>query len=135
MLAPLIFLHPALNRSRKKRHRYIGFVIEEPERVFGREEVKKAIRDKSIKIFGSKTRETGLRLTRFNGREGIVHCYHLYKDEVIGLLKSINRIGKEHVKIKTVATSGTIRSLNRRCFGGRLKKTDDPDYMRRRSAR
>ena len=134
MLAPLIFLHPALSQNRKKRHRYVGFVIREPDRALSREEVKKAIRDKSLEIFGNRAKEIGLRLTRFNGREGIVHCYHLYKDDVIGLLRSIERIGNQRVKIETIGTSGTIKSLNKKYFGGRLKKEDDPDYMKRVSS-
>ncbi|HEB37639.1 MAG TPA: hypothetical protein ENI14_03145 [Thermoplasmatales archaeon] len=135
MLALPIFLHLASSQNRKKRHRYIGFVIREPERELSREEVKEAIRDKSLEIFGSRAREVGLRLTRFNGREGIVHCYHLYKDDVISLLRSIERIGNQRVKIETTGTSGTIKSLTKKYFGGRLKKEDDPDYMKRVSNR
>lgn len=131
----MLVLHISLllvsSQSKRKRHRYIGFIIRGSDRIFEREEVKRAIIKRSSEIFGDRLRETGLRLTRFNGREGIVHCYHLFKDEVINLLLSIERIGRDRVSIETLGTSGTIKSLNKKFFGGRLKKEQDPDYMRR----
>lgn len=135
MHAPHIYLRHASNRNRKKRHRYIGFIIVDSRRVFDREDVKKAIKRKAIEVFGERVRETGLRLTRYKENKGMVHCYHLYKDEVIELLGSIKKINGENVRIETIGTSGTIKSLNRKYFGGMLKKEDDPDYDWKRKER
>ncbi|KAA0008267.1 MAG: hypothetical protein DRN19_02310 [Thermoplasmata archaeon] len=119
------------NRSKKKRHRYIGFVVVEPESGIDREKLKAGLRYHCRKLFGDSWEEVGLRLTRFNGKEGMVHCYHIYKDKVINLLNSMEKIFNQRVNIKTIGTSGTIKSLNRKFFGGRLRKEHDPDYMKR----
>ena len=50
-------------------------------------------------------------LTRFDGKQGIVRCNHLDKDTVITLICSIKNISDNPVKIKTLGTSGTIKSL------------------------
>jgi len=96
----------------------------------GREQIKKAIWEKTKEMLKDEAKQSGIRLTRFNGREGIVHCYHLYKDETIKILNSINRIDGRAISIKTVGTSGTIKALNRKFFQGRLKKSDDPDFLK-----
>lgn len=128
---PTFSLHES-SRSRK-RHRYIGFIITAQTGVqIDREELKKALRYYCKKKFGQHWREVGLKLTRYNGKEGIVHCYHLYKDQVIYLLNSIKKIFDKNVEITTVGTSGTIKSLNRKFFGGRLKKEHDPDYTKKK---
>ena len=131
MPAPSTFSPRELNQSKKKRHRYIGFVVVKPESGLDREKLKAGLRYHCRKLFGDSWKEVGLRLTRFNGKEGIVHCYHVYKDKVITLLNSIDRILDQRVDIKTVGTSGTIKSLNRKFFHGRLRKEDDPDYIKR----
>lgn len=127
MLALPIFLLLGSNQNRKKRHRYIGFVVLKPDSEIDRERIKNTLKFYCKKHFGDKCRDVGLRLTRFNGKEGIVHCYHIYKDDVINLLSSI----KGDIEIRTVGTSGTIKSLNRKFFDGRLKKKNDPDYIKR----
>lgn len=50
-------------------------------------------------------------LTRFNGQKGIVRCKHTEKQATIQLLQSINQINHKPVRIKTITTSGTIKSL------------------------
>jgi len=50
-------------------------------------------------------------LTRFDGEKGIVRCNHIEKENTIKLLKSINKIYSNEVEIKTLGTSGTIKSL------------------------
>ena len=131
MPAPSTFSLRESNQSKKKRHRYIGFVVVKPESGIDREKLKAGLRFYCRKLFGDSWKEVGLRLTRFNGKGGIVHCYHIYKDGVITLLNSIDRILDQRVDIKTIGTSGTIKSLNRKFFGGRLRREDDPDYMKR----
>lgn len=122
------------NRNKKKRHRYIGFVISSIDgKPISREDLKSALPKYCKEKLKLHPREVGLRLTRYNGKEGMVHCYHTYKDSVIHLLSSIEEISGIKVKIKTIGTSGTIKSLNRKFFGNRLKKQHDPDYMARMS--
>jgi len=50
-------------------------------------------------------------LTRFNGKQGIIRCNHLDKEDVITLIYSIKSISNDIVEIKTLGTSGTIKSL------------------------
>jgi len=53
----------------------------------------------------------GFYLIRFNNGKGILRCKHTEKENAIKLIKSINRISSIKVKIETVGTSGTIKSL------------------------
>jgi len=53
----------------------------------------------------------GIYLTKFDGEKGIVRCNHIEKENTIKLLKSINKIYSIEVEIKTLGTSGTIKSL------------------------
>jgi RNase P/RNase MRP subunit POP5 len=50
-------------------------------------------------------------MIRFNGKKGIIKCNHLTKENTIMLLKSIKKISTKKVKIETLGTSGTIKSL------------------------
>ena len=56
----------------------------------------------------------GIYLIRFDGRRGIVKCNHIDKDNTINLLTSIDNINSHKIKIKTLGTSGTIKSLIRK---------------------
>ena len=53
----------------------------------------------------------GIYLIRFNGEQGIVKCNHVEKENTIKLLKSIKQISSDKVKIETLGTSGTIKTL------------------------
>ena len=53
----------------------------------------------------------GIRLIRFEENKGIVKCNHIEKDNTINLLKSINKISSNKIKIDTLGTSGTIKAL------------------------
>jgi len=56
----------------------------------------------------------GIYLIRFDGRKGIVKCNHIDKDNTINLLTSIDNINSHKINIKTLGTSGTIKSLIRK---------------------
>ena len=56
----------------------------------------------------------GLYVVRFDGEKGIVKCNHTEKDNTIDLLRSIDEISLKKVKIETLGTSGTIKSLNKK---------------------
>jgi len=69
------------------------------------------IRSHCNTLVNKNCREMGLYLVRFNGKQGIVRCKHLEKDNTIQLLQSIQTVSKKNVKIETLGTSGTIKSL------------------------
>ena len=116
--------HHELNQSknRKTRYRYIGFRIILPERNLAWRELSREIERTARNLYPKDVRNMRLKLVRFNGREGMLRCSHLYKNETIQLLYSMDKLENESIKIETVGTSGTIRSLNRKFFGGRLRK-------------
>ena len=62
-------------------------------------------------IFNKGYRELGIFVVRFDGKEGIVRCKHVEKDNVIKLLRSIKNIYSKDVEVETVGASGTIKSL------------------------
>ena len=51
-------------------------------------------------------------LIRYDGKKGIIKCNHIEKENTIKLLTSIKK-----VKIETVGTSGTIKSLIQKHLG------------------
>ena len=53
----------------------------------------------------------GLKLIRFDGFWGIIKCKHIEKDKTISLLNSIINIKSNPVKVQTLGTSGTIKTL------------------------
>ncbi|MCK4718524.1 MAG: hypothetical protein KAT70_07630 [Thermoplasmata archaeon] len=57
---------------------------------------------------------SNVNLTVFNGEAGIVLCPHTAKDEMIRSLVSIRSVGGRGVKVRTVATSGTIKKARTR---------------------
>ena len=65
-------------------------------------------------LFSINYKEMGIYLIRFDGRKGIVKCNHIDKDNTINLLTSIDNINSHKIKIKTLGTSGTIKSLIRK---------------------
>jgi len=71
----------------------------------------KAIRKKCTELFNEKCKKMGIFLVRFDGYKGILRCKHLEKENVITLLNSIGKIDSKKATIKTVGTSGTIKSL------------------------
>ena len=93
------------------RRRYIGFVIKSFDNLLNRSEVIKEIQRQCRDIFNKNCKEMDIRLIKFNGSYGIIQCNYKEKENTIMLLKSIKRISTNKVKIKTIATSGTIRSL------------------------
>ncbi len=75
-----------------------------------------AIRNKCSNLYKEDCKKMGLYLVRFDGEKGILRCRHTQKDKTINLLNFIEKIDKDKVKIKTIATSGTIKSLVKKHF-------------------
>jgi len=99
-----------------RRRRYIGFVIKASieDQHIKRFEIIGEIKRQCRQLFSKDCKELGIYLTRFDGEKGIVRCNHIEKENTIKLLKSINKIYSIEVEIKTLGTSGTIKSLVRK---------------------
>jgi len=69
------------------------------------------IREQTLNLFNKNYNDMGIYLVRFDGEQGIVKCNHTEKENTIKLLNSIKQISSSNVKIETLGTSGTIKSL------------------------
>ena len=96
----------------KNRKRYIGFKIIGDKTNFS--ELDKTIKEKCKEKLGKEPREIYLKLIKFKNNYGIIRCKHTEKENIIKLLRSIEKIGNKSVKIETIATSGTIKALIRK---------------------
>jgi len=74
------------------------------------------IRKKCKELYKEKCKKMRLFLVRFDGNIGIIRCRNLEKENVINLLNLINEVNSKKVDIKTVGTSGTIKSLIKKHF-------------------
>ena len=97
------------------RQRYIGFklISESKESIKNKDlfsEIQKLCRTK----YDRYCTDMGLRLIRFDGIFGIMKCNHVEKENTISLLNSLEHINSVDVKIETLCTSGTIKSLIKR---------------------
>ncbi len=95
-----------------RRRRYIGFTInKKTETPILKKTMIKKIREKTQELFNKDFKEMNLYLVRFNGTQGILRCKHIEKENSIKILRDIEEINNEKIQIKTLATSGTIKSL------------------------
>jgi RNase P/RNase MRP subunit POP5 len=92
-----------------RRQRYIGFIIQDKKNPLSKENLIMEIQNYSQKLFQKTNKEMGIRLMKYTGFTGILRCNHMEKDNIITILRSISS-----VKIQTIATSGTIKSLIRK---------------------
>ena len=99
--------------KKEKRYRYIGFIIKKYNKNFNikKYEIINEIKKKCKTLFNKDMREMDIFLIRFNGKKGIVKCNHLEKDNTIQILNSIKKIYTHDIKLKTIGTSGTIKTL------------------------
>ena len=95
-----------------RRRRYIGFIIKNKSvGKITKFDIIDEIKNQCILTFNKNIKNMGIRVIKFNGDFGIIRCNYLEKDNIIKLLNSINKINNNKIKIKTIATSGTIKSL------------------------
>ncbi|MEF8879473.1 MAG: Rpp14/Pop5 family protein [Candidatus Thermoplasmatota archaeon] len=97
-----------------RRRRYIGFKVEcidENRNSLDKGDIIYIVRKRCSELFGEHCKKMGLYIVRFNGEEGILRCRHIEKENSIKLLQSIKEIKGREVKVKTLGTSGTIKSL------------------------
>ena len=85
-----------------------------PQNVFDKKDMIQTIRAYCQKTFDKDFRELGLFIIKFDGEQGIIRCKHIEKDNTIKLLQSITKIDDKKVEIKTIKTSGTIKSLTKK---------------------
>lgn len=99
--------------TREFRPRYILFSIslDDTSSPISRYDMIASLRAFCMQLFHCSLKEKKLYLTRFNGKQGILRCKHTEKESAISLLQSIDRINDRSVTIKTIATSGTIKTL------------------------
>jgi RNase P/RNase MRP subunit POP5 len=98
-----------------KRQRYIGFkLISESDESIDKKDLFNEIQKMCRNKYNKYSTDMGLRLIRFDGMFGIIKCNHIEKENTISLLNSIGHIKSKYVKIETLYTSGTIKSLNKR---------------------
>lgn len=89
------------------RKRYIGFEIHiEGKSHFHRGAVIRALNQES-----GVARKLNPWLTEFDGMKGIVRCPHTEKDAIIELLRNLKHIDRTPVSVKTVTTSGCIKTV------------------------
>ncbi len=101
-------------KDRVGRRRYIAFRIEtHSTRFFSRDDVISAMHRTAA---GMEERIKTPHLTVFDAPRGIgvVRVKHTDKGKAIELLNSVNSIGGREVKVVTLRTSGTIKTLRER---------------------
>ena len=98
------------------RHRYICFNVKSMKGniEISREDIIKELKNKCSSLFNTNCYSKGIRLIRFDGKNGIVKCKHTEKENTIKLLNSISNISAKKVKVETFGTSGTIKALIRK---------------------
>ena len=84
------------------------------ETVLKREDLQSHIQKECKSLFNKSCKDLGICLIRFDGEKGILRCNHTEKEKTIELIESIKTINGEDLKFKTIATSGTIKSLNKK---------------------
>jgi len=98
---------------KNNRHRYIYFIVEPTDKQFIIEkfQIINEIRQQCKILFNKNCESMGIRLIIFDGKKGIIKCNHTEKENTIKLLISIKKIFLYDVFVKTISTSGTIKTL------------------------
>lgn len=102
---------------KKIRYRYVVFEIS-GERVDKRAVIKwlnSFYRDEGLEDFER------LRLVYFRDNVGLVRCPHTRKERVIELINGVKFIAGTNAEVKTVGTSGTIKSALSKYVKGKRK--------------
>ena len=94
-----------------ERHRYIGFLLHSFDSKVTKSELWEELKKQCKHQYSCSYQEFGFRLIRFNGKAGILKCPHTQKNQSIKLLQSLRKVAEKKVELRTMGTSGTIRSL------------------------
>jgi len=105
-----------------RRHRYICFIVQPSNKQFNIEksEINNEIKLQCKNLFNKNCESMGIRLISFDGKKGIVKCTHTEKENTIKLLNSIKNISLNEIDIKTIGTSGTIKTLIKKYMNDNL---------------
>ncbi len=99
------------------RRRYVGFQVflKNKKGSISKQDVIAAIRRKCQELFDVDVKEKRIFLVKFDKDTGIVRCKHTEKEATIEILQNIKKIKTDtEVEIKTLGTSGTIKSLEKK---------------------
>ena len=99
---------------REFRRRYIVFTIDAPRNIERWELIKEFQREASRMGLDQES-EGRPWLTAYQNNRGILRCSHTDKDTAIEMLKSVDEVGEERLKvtIETLVTSGTIKQAKK----------------------
>ena len=89
-----------------ERWRYIAFSIEGGH-VFARND----FLDSLMRFSRSTPLQNSFRITVFESNFGILKVPHTLKDDAIQVLSKVDRIGQVSCEVRTLKTSGTIKTL------------------------
>jgi RNase P/RNase MRP subunit POP5 len=90
-------------KAKRGRRRYIAF--EAPPGVWTEDRLQLMLKEEGVR-----RSLRPLKLIQFDGTRGIVRCMHLDKEGTLSLLSSFDS------KMRTLATSGTLKALRTRYF-------------------
>ena len=113
------------------RQRYIAFSIESDKKiVFTRRDVIQSLQDQCLKQYQNPCKTYGFFLTRFYQNTGILRCFHTEKDRALQFLHLLKTIDNIPVTIKTIGTSGTIKSLIKKHLNGNTLQPENEKTSR-----
>lgn len=99
------------------RRRYIGFHVffKNNKESISKQDVIAALSRKCEELFDVEIKAKRIFLVKFDKDTGIVRCKHTEKEATIEILKNIKTIKTDtEVEIKTLGTSGTMKSLEKK---------------------
>lgn len=105
-------------KSRPVRWRYIAFRVE-GDRQFARNDFLGAL----LKAARNTNLQDSFRITVYGGNFGILKVPHRFKEDAIEALGSVVDVRGVPVKVTTLRTSGTIKTLKER-YAGFVKAED-----------
>ncbi|MDH7506902.1 MAG: Rpp14/Pop5 family protein [Candidatus Thermoplasmatota archaeon] len=107
-------MHFIVNKN--DRHRYIYFIVKSKNKqlYIEKSDFYNEIKQQCRKLFNKNCEDMGLYLISFNGKKGIIKCNHIQKENTIKLLNSIKKVLLNEIEIRTIGTSGTIKTLTKK---------------------
>lgn len=94
------------------RKRYILFEFQGPD--MPEQELKRGIYNEAMKFFGELgISYAGLKLLEYDNKtkQGILRCERSYQEKVLGFLALASSVNQNPARLKSIKSSGTIKSL------------------------
>ena len=106
-----------VKKTQRGKRRYILFELL-CEESFKRDKIVSSIWDSCLGFLGELgASRTSLWVHEYENNQGIVSCNTRSVDDVIVCLSLIRRIENKRVRIHIKGVSGTVKGLNRCCYG------------------